>query len=85
MKDDYYYRKMMDTLEKLKHRKPMPEPINLLPPLPPIIRNKDIIDTGQFEIKSVGGHYEVYQSGQFYCSADTKAEAWDDVWSVRTT
>ena len=29
----------------------------------------------QFKILPVNGHYEVYVDGNFYCSADTKAEA----------
>lgn len=28
-----------------------------------------------FEIKPVQGHFEVYQDGHFYCSADTETEA----------
>lgn len=28
-----------------------------------------------FEVKPVREHYEVYLDGQFFCSADTEAEA----------
>jgi hypothetical protein len=29
----------------------------------------------KYEIRSVGGHYEVLKDGRFYCSADTYGEA----------
>lgn len=29
----------------------------------------------KYKIISVKGHYEVYQNGKFFCSADTKGEA----------
>lgn len=35
------------------------------------------------EIKAVHGHYEVYINGQFYCSADTRAEAEAEIKEVR--
>ena len=28
-----------------------------------------------YEIKHINGHYEIYIDGEFYCSADTLAEA----------
>lgn len=81
MQDDYFHRKMEETLEKLRHMKPKPEPIDLLPPLPPVIKDEYIKDTEDFDIKPVRGHWEVFKNGQFFCSADTKAEAWDEIWT----
>lgn len=34
------------------------------------------------EIKHVYDHYEVYINGQFYCSADTRAEAEQEIKEV---
>ena len=28
-----------------------------------------------YKIKNVGGHYEIYINGKFYCSADNTVEA----------
>lgn len=33
----------------------------------------------RFKILPVNGHYEVYVDGNFYCSADTKPEAEQDI------
>lgn len=35
------------------------------------------------EIKPVYGHFEVYINGNFYCSADTMAEAIEEVETIQ--
>lgn len=32
-----------------------------------------------YEIKNVRGHYEVYKNGKFFCSADTRKEANEEI------
>lgn len=32
-----------------------------------------------YEIKNVRGHYEVYKNGKFFCSADTRKEASEEI------
>lgn len=76
---EIWERRLQETLEMLKHVKPKPEPVNVLPPLP-LTRDRAYKPIRNVEFRSVKGHWEVYINGRFQCSADTKAEAWREVW-----
>lgn len=80
MDENYYRRRAEEIIEKLRNRPPMPEPIDVLPKLP-ATRKDRFKSVEDYQIRSARGHYEVYKNGRFYCSADTKAEAWDEIWS----
>lgn len=72
-------RKLQETLEMLKYVKPKPEPVDVLPPLP-LTRDRQYKPIQSYELKPEGGRWNVYINGRFQCSADTKAEAWREVW-----
>ena len=80
MSENYYRQRAEEIIEMLKHRPPMPEPVDVLPKLP-VTKKEKFKSVENYQIKSVRGHYEVFKNGEFYCSADTKAEAWDEIWS----
>lgn len=80
MLNEFWSQKLEKALENTRNRKPEPEPINLLPPLPRIdLGNHSSTSVDIYRVEPVRGHWEVYQNGKFYCSADTKEEAYREI------
>ena len=83
MPENYFEWKMRETLKKIEelkvHPKPKFRPLYELPQLPIPEGFKKHRREPNFTIKSEKGHYVVYKDGKFYCSADTKAEAMNDI------
>lgn len=77
MLDEYWQKKLEESLEICKNRKEKKYPIyDGLPPLPRVIHPKYDTRKNTYEVKSKDGHWMVYENGRFYCSAETKEEAY---------
>ena len=86
--EEFWQRKLEETLEMLKNRKPIPapEPIYILPPLPRLAKiEHEKEKVAKFRIvergKKEGGwtYWMIYKDGHFWRSADTKEEALRDI------
>lgn len=80
MMEGIFSERTKKILAELRNRKPLPEPVDVLPKLP-IITKEKFRSIEKYQIKSEGGHYVVYLNGEFYCSADTKGEAMNEICS----
>ena len=84
MNDDYYHRRLPEILEMVRNRKPLPEPVDVLPKLP--VHKESVFVEKPYQKDGIvdrAGYHEVWKNGKFITQTDTKGEAWNIYWSER--
>lgn len=79
--DEFWQRKLDEVLEMLKNRKPIPEPVEVLPPLPRIRPKTDRVLTFRIEERESRradpgwSRWVIYKDHHIWGYADTEEEA----------
>lgn len=79
MLNEHWQVKLNKALEFKRQMRPREDPPPFLPALPRIIHQKYDVTKNTYTVVPENGHWTVYENGKFYCTADTKEEAYREV------